>query len=173
MSRRAVIASGDHGGGAQFVAPNAANLPQISPDTCCLGRGGWQGFERTAEDNYEEAVKLKAEGTAAFSSGLWLEAQVHYHKATRLLLDEYEELIRPIGKQPNEVRDLMVACELNIAQCALKREEWFMADKVCTEVLQRLVDPMGTDREQNLKALFRTRAPSCRARGRSRTQRVD
>lgn len=57
----------------------------------------------------------------------------------------------------------MTACQLNVAQCALKRDEWFMAEKVCTEALERLVDPMGRDREQNLKALFRTRA----ARGRA------
>ena len=36
--------------------------------------------ELTATERYEEAVRLKGAGTAAFGSGLWLDAQVHYHE---------------------------------------------------------------------------------------------
>ena len=54
-----------------------------------------------------------------------------------------------------ETRQLLVTCLLNSAQCALKREEWFAADKACTDAIERLVDPMGADKEQNVKALFR------------------
>lgn len=42
-----------------------------------------QGWERTADDSFEEAMRLKAEGTASFGSGMWLEAQVQYHQASR------------------------------------------------------------------------------------------
>ena len=37
-------------------------------------------FELSPEEVYERALKLKAEGTTAFGSGLWLEAQVHQHQ---------------------------------------------------------------------------------------------
>ena len=80
---------------------------------------------------YVEAQRLKHEGTKAFSSGMWLEAQVHYHEASRLLVNDFDELRPPAGLEL-EARTLLLACILNVAQCALKREEWFAADKVGT-----------------------------------------
>ena len=49
----------------------------------------------------------------------------------------------------------MTSCLLNVAQCALKREQWFTAERVCTEVLGFLADPLGAERDQNAKALYR------------------
>jgi len=110
--------------------------------------------EYTAADLVQAALELKSKGTSAFSSGLWLEAQVAYHEASRLLLTPYDVLVAVPGKEA-ESRSLLVACLLNAAQCALKREEWYAAEKLCSEVLERLSDPLGAEREQNAKALFR------------------
>ena len=79
--------------------------------------------EYTAADLVQAALELKSKGTSAFSSGLWLEAQVAYHEASRLLLTPYDVLVAVPGKEA-ESRSLLVACLLNAAQCALKREEW-------------------------------------------------
>ena len=103
---------------------------------------------------YVEAQRLKHEGTKAFSSGMWLEAQVHYHEASRLLVNDFDELRPPAGLEL-EARTLLLACILNVAQCALKREEWFAAEKACTSCLEKLADPMGREKDQHAKALFR------------------
>ena len=50
--------------------------------------------ELTPHELAEAAAELKAKGTSAFASGLWLEAQVHYHEASRLLLTEWDEVSR-------------------------------------------------------------------------------
>ena len=111
-------------------------------------------FELTVEERLDEAVKLKKEGTGHFSSGSWLEAQVSYHEASRLLVDELDYLKAPEGREV-EARGILIACLLNMAMCALKREEWYSADKSCTQAIERMADPMGTEKEQNHKALFR------------------
>ena len=54
---------------------------------------------------------------------------MHYHEASRMLLDDFDELVCAEGGE-EPVRALLIACQLNAAQCALKREEWFAADKV-------------------------------------------
>ena len=50
---------------------------------------------------------------------------------------------------------LLMSLWLNEAQCALKRGEPFVAEKICTQVLTKLNDPLGREREVNIKALFR------------------
>ena len=111
-------------------------------------------FELTVEERLDEAIKLKKEGTGHFSSGSWLEAQVSYHEASRLLVDELDYLKAPEGREV-EARGILIACLLNMAMCALKREEWYSAEKSCTQAIERMADPMGTEKEQNHKALFR------------------
>lgn len=75
-------------------------------------------------------------------------------QASRLLVDQIGDLSPPDGREV-EARQLLTACVLNVAQCALKREEWFAAETACTEVLERLADPLGKDKEANVKATFR------------------
>ena len=41
-----------------------------------------------------------------------------------MLLDDFDELVCAEGGE-EPVRALLTACQLNAAQCALKREEWF------------------------------------------------
>ncbi len=127
--------------------------------------------EYTAADKIALANELKAKGTREFSSGLWLEAQVSYHEASRLLLTEYDELVAEPGAEVAS-RQLLVACLLNIAQCALKREEWSAAERACTETLERLADPLGTEKESNVKALYR-RAKARVGRSEFRDARTD
>ena len=110
--------------------------------------------ELNADERLDEAHRLKKVGTDNFSSGLWLDAQVNYHEASRLLVDDLDYLAPPAGREV-EARSLIVACMLNVAQCALKREEWYAAETACTSAIGRMADPMGSEREQNGKALFR------------------
>ena len=110
--------------------------------------------ELSADERLDLAHRLKKVGTENFSSGLWLEAQVNYHEASRLLVDELGYLAPPTGRE-GEASELIVACMLNVAQCALKREEWYAAESACTSAIERMTDPMGAEKEQNGKALFR------------------
>jgi len=96
---------------------------------------------------------------------------VAFHDAAALMVDDapagyesFNEIQAPEGREL-EVRTLVYACWLNEAMCALKRQEWFAAEKVCDLVLLKLADPLGLDREQNVKALFR--------RGRARMEMSD
>ena len=111
-------------------------------------------LELSPSERMTEAARLKKDGTEFFSSGRWLEAQVAYHEASRLLVNELDDLRAPEGRTA-EGQELLLACELNAALCALKREEWFAAESACTKAIGRLADPLGADREQNGKALFR------------------
>lgn len=127
--------------------------------------------EYTAAEKVALANELKAKGTREFGSGLWLEAQVSYHEASRLLLTEYEELVAEPGAEAAS-RQLLVACLLNIAQCALKRDEWSAAERACTETLERLTDPLGLEKESHIKALYR-RAKARTGRSEFRDARAD
>ena len=77
-----------------------------------------------------------------------------YHEGSRLLLDELDYLKPPPGREL-EARQLLLACLLNVALCALKREEWYAAEKASTFAIEQLADPMGLDKEAHGKALFR------------------
>lgn len=147
---------------AEYAYGDDGRLPDVPPGSSLryeLELISWvppkkERFELTDEERFEEARRLKQLGTNAFSSGLYLDAQVHYHEASRLLLTDFEELRAPSGKEL-ECRALLLACMLNVAQCALRREEWFAAEKACTSVLEQLADPMGREKEQHQKALYR------------------
>ena len=133
-------------------------------------------FELTDDERLAEARRLKGQGSSAYSSGLYLEAQVHYHEASRLLLNDFDELRPPAGKEL-ECRDLLVACMLNVAQCALRREEWFSADKACTDVLQQLADPMGREKRRSTRRCTdaprrASAAPSLTSRARTSARRT-
>jgi len=99
--------------------------------------------ELTLAERLDEASCRKAEGTRAFRQGQWTAAQVAYHGAVELLLDEapagfasFGELCAPVGRE-KEAHALLISCWLNEAQCALQREEWFVAEKICSTVRQR------------------------------------
>ena len=106
-------------------------------------------------------------------------AQVNYHEASRLLVDDLDYLAPPPGREA-EARGVLVACMLNVAMCALKRDEWYApptsthsvtcplptlppsvpraryaAERACTSAIERLADPLGLERDSNGKALFR------------------
>jgi len=110
--------------------------------------------ELSDDEVLAEATRLKACGTRAFGDNSWQEAQHFYHDGAHLLLNDFEELRAPEGREL-EARALLTSCWLNEAMCALRREEWFAAENICTQVLRRLADPLGREREQNVKALFR------------------
>ncbi|KAL3931219.1 MAG: hypothetical protein SGPRY_001215 [Prymnesium sp.] len=101
-----------------------------------------------------EATRLKACGTRAFGVNSWLEAGQHFHRAAHLLLTDFDELRAPPGAE-EEARGLLTSCWLNEALCALKREEWFHAERICSELLLRLADPLGKERGAHVKALYR------------------
>jgi peptidylprolyl isomerase len=45
----------------------------------------------------------------------------------------FGELRAPAGRE-EEAHALLISCWLNEAQCALQREEWFAAEKLCSTV---------------------------------------
>ena len=147
---------------AEYAYGDAGKPPEVPPGSSVrfdVELISWvapklERSELTAEARLERAVRLKADGGAAFSSGLWLDAQVAYHEAATLLVDEIGDLSAPLSRE-REARALLVKLHLNAAACALKREEWFAAEKACGAALARLIDPLGEDKATHAKALFR------------------
>ena len=117
--------------------------------------------ELTRDERVDEAARLKEDGARAYGAKAWLAAQVAYHDAASLLLDEAPEGFESLGElcaprgREDEAHALLTSCWLNEAQCALQREEWFCAADACTRVLRKLADPLGRERAQHVKALFR------------------
>ena len=56
---------------------------------------------------------------------------------------------------PAEVRALALACWLNEAQCALTRDEPAVAVRICDSAIRTMADPLGTDADMHVKALYR------------------
>ena len=132
-------------------------------------REGMSASERVAR-----ASELKAAGTELFKAGSDLaSAMEHYDNAAYYLADgfyasaaiesstalegprgdiedklgKYGTPLFGEGEQNDEARALLLSCQLNAAQCALKLESWRAAEERSSKVLQ--LDG------KNVKALFR------------------
>eukprot|EP00966_Prymnesium_polylepis_P283397 6547892-Prymnesium_polylepis.1 len=99
--------------------------------------------ELSDDEVLAEATRLKACGTRAFGDNSWQEAQHFYHDGAHLLLNDFEELRAPEGREL-EARALLTSCWLNEAMCALRREEWFAAEKICTQARDQAAHAEGT-----------------------------
>lgn len=111
-------------------------------------------WELGAAELFDEAERLKALGTRSFGVSDWEGAQRQYHEGARLLLNDFDELVSAAGKEA-ATHALLMTLWLNECQAALKREEWFVAERVASLVLGKLSDPLGRERGLNVKALFR------------------
>ena len=102
--------------------------------------------------------EAKAAGTEHFKASKWDRALSQYEAAARCLGEgPPDSQAFPEEDERQEAEALLVACQLNRAQCLLKMQEWHAAAAACTKVLDTQPD--------SLKALFR--------RGTARTHTSD
>jgi len=119
---------------------------------------GWSGFtgdqsKMSDAEMMDQAYHLKAQGTQYFKMSLWEEAAERYHEAAQIIdhprFNVLEQL--PTG-WAKEAQKLLLSCQLNEAQCELKREEWNSAIALCEKVIER---PSLLTKGQLVKAHYR------------------
>ena len=108
----------------------------------------------------EKGEAAKVEGNSSFKSADYSAAATKYCSAIELVEPSLKQLS---GADKKAVAELMTACQLNLANCHLKLQDWDAATAVCTNVLER-----GEDR----KARFR-RGDALRAQGKLEEARAD
>ena len=95
----------------------------------------WSGFNGDHSkmgdgEMMDQAYHLKARGTEYFKMGQWESAAERYHEAVQLIdnpkFNLHDEL--PTG-WALEASKLLLSCQLNEAQCEIKREEWNAASR--------------------------------------------
>ncbi len=92
-----------------------------------------ESWEMDDEEKIEELLKRKTKGTELFKAGKYEEAMEEYNQGVRVV--EYCTYMP--GPEGEQRKPLILACLLNMAQCAIKLKDWRKArdtaDRALTE----------------------------------------
>ena len=157
-----VVCREDYAYGTRGAAPEVSpgdtvayevTLCAFRPPVCAPGQ------PLTPSARMEGAARLKAVGASFYAEEEWVEADEAYDDAAKVL---------QVNDLPVELRrqalDLILACWLNQAQCALQQRSWTRAEERCGLVLKR--EP------EHPKALYR-RGLALQRRGELRRAKAD
>jgi predicted negative regulator of RcsB-dependent stress response len=147
---------------AEAVLPKRAATTSAAPTISVVERlkTSKLSVPETVIAAVEKGEAAKVEGNSSFKSADYSAAATKYCSAIELVEPSLKQLS---GADKKAVAELMTACQLNLANCHLKLQDWDAATAVCTNVLER-----GEDR----KARFR-RGDALRAQGKLEEARAD
>ena len=139
------------GGGSPPKIPGGAAL-KFEVELLSWAEKEKSRWQYEPSEKLQMARELKAEGGSLFKAGEWAAAYDKYNRGAGWTEHSYE-FFEEAAK--GEANDLELACLLNMAQCALKLQDWHGAASACEKALA--VDSLPT--ASKVKALFRRDDP--------------